>query len=244
MTPDLRFLYLGDKHRQALDVLNYGTELNRGFLTLIGKPGMGKTSLLFQYLEGLRDKARTVFMFQTDANPAELMRYLLADLGIDGKGMDLPEMQGGTESSPSGAKWKQAGGLFSSSTKRKIWMRRCLNPFGLLSNFETPWMKLMQIVLAGQPQLDEKLAQPSMAQLQQRVSFAIRIEPFTREEVDLYIDHRLWVAGYKGSPLFSVGGRTLIAERVRAFLGSLTTCAFAPCPMRGPRNEKPSTGKR
>ena len=52
VTPDLRFLYLGAKHRQALDVLNYGTELNRGFLTLIAKPGMGKTSLLFHYLEG------------------------------------------------------------------------------------------------------------------------------------------------------------------------------------------------
>src|ERR1019366_9397002 len=66
VTPDLRFLYLGSKHRQALDVLNYGTELNRGFLTLIAKPGMGKTSLLFHYLEGLREKARTVFLFQTD----------------------------------------------------------------------------------------------------------------------------------------------------------------------------------
>src|SRR5579862_1455313 len=53
VTPDLRFLYLGAKHQQALDVLNYGTELNRGFLTLIAKPGMGKTSLLFRYLGGL-----------------------------------------------------------------------------------------------------------------------------------------------------------------------------------------------
>src|SRR6202049_816262 len=90
VTPDLRFLYLGAKHRQALDVLNYGTELNRGFLTLIAKPGMGKTSLLFHYLEGLRDKARTVFLFQTDGDSTELMRYLLADLGLASKGLDLP----------------------------------------------------------------------------------------------------------------------------------------------------------
>ena len=84
---------------------------------------------------------------------------------------------------------------------------KVLESIRLLSNFETPWMKLMHIVLAGQPQLDERLAQPSMTQLRQRVSFAIRIEPFTREEVDLYIDHRLWIAGYKGSPLFSIGAR-------------------------------------
>src|SRR4029077_16381752 len=93
VTPDLRFLYLGAKHRQALDALNYGTELNRGFLTLIAKPGMGKNSLLFHYLEGLRDKARTVFLFQTDGDSNQLMRYLLADLGLDGKGMDLSEMR-------------------------------------------------------------------------------------------------------------------------------------------------------
>src|SRR5487761_455484 len=59
VTPDPRFLYLGPKHRQALTALTYGTELNRGFLTLIAKPGMGKTSLLFQYLDALRNNART-----------------------------------------------------------------------------------------------------------------------------------------------------------------------------------------
>ena len=82
----------------------------------------------------------------------------------------------------------------------------------LLSNFETPWMKLMQIVLAGQPQLAEKLAKPSMAQLRQRVSFSIRIEPLTGAEVDAYVDHRLWVAGYSGPSLFSAGAQTLLAE--------------------------------
>jgi hypothetical protein len=80
----LRFLYLGSKHRQALDVLNYGTEINRVFLSLIAKPGMGKTLLLFHYFEVLRDKARTVFLFQTDGDSTELLRYWLADLGLDG----------------------------------------------------------------------------------------------------------------------------------------------------------------
>src|ERR1700730_15334621 len=92
VTPDPRFLYLGPKHRQALTALTYGTELNRGFLTLIAQPGMGKTSLLFNYLEGLRDKARTVFLFQTDGDSRDLMSYMLSDLGLDGTGKDLPEM--------------------------------------------------------------------------------------------------------------------------------------------------------
>jgi general secretion pathway protein A len=225
VTPDLRFLYLGSKHRQALDVLNYGTELNRGFMTLIAKPGMGKTSVLFQFLEGLREKARTVFLFQTDCDSTELMRYVLADLGIDGKGMDLPEMRGVLSQVLMGE--MQAGRRFvlvideAQNLNEKV-----LESIRLLSNFETPWMKLMHIVLAGQPQLAELLAKPSMTQFQQRVSFAVRIEPFTREEVDLYIDHRLWVAGYKGLPLFSIGARTLIAERSEGIPRNINNICF------------------
>src|SRR5258708_11783471 len=64
VTPDPRFLYLGPKHKQAVAALNYGTELNRGFLTLIAQPGVGQPSMLFNYLQGLRSKARTVFLFQ------------------------------------------------------------------------------------------------------------------------------------------------------------------------------------
>jgi type II secretory pathway predicted ATPase ExeA len=229
VTPDLRFLYLGAKHRQALDALNFGTELNRGFLTLIAKPGMGKTSLLFQYLEGLRDTARTAFLFQTDCDSTELMRYLLAELGLDGKGMDLPEMRAVLSQVLLGE--MEAGRRFvlvideAQNLDEKV-----LESIRLLSNFETPWMKLMQIVLAGQPQLADRLAKPSMIQLRQRVSFAIRIEPFTREEVDLYIDHRLWVAGYKGSPLFSIGARTLLAERsegIPRIINNMCFCALS-----------------
>src|ERR1700686_962917 len=171
VTPDLRFLYLGAKHRKALDELNYGTELNRGFLTLIAKPGMGKTSLLFQYLEGLRHKARTVFLFQTDGDSTELMRYLLAELGVDGKGMDLPEMRAVLSQVLMGE--MEAGRRFvlvideAQNLDEKV-----LESIGLFSNFETPWMKLMQIVLAGEPQLAERLAKPSIEALRARNFFA------------------------------------------------------------------------
>lgn len=229
VTPDMRFLYLGAKHRQALDTLSYGTELNRGFLTLVARPGMGKTSLLFQYLESLRDKARTVFLFQTDCDSSGLLRYLLAELGIDGKGMDLPEMRSVLNRVLLGE--MEAGRKFvlvideAQNLDEKV-----LESVRLLSNFETPWMKLMHIVLAGQPQLGERLAKPSMAQLRQRVAFAIQIEPFTLEETNLYIDHRLWVAGHKSSPLFSMGARALIAEHSEGIprnINNLCFCAMS-----------------
>src|SRR6185312_12140572 len=225
VTPDLRFLYLGSKHRQALDVLNYGTELNRGFLTLIAKPGMGKTSLLFQYLEGLREKARTVFLCQTDCDSADFMRYLLADLGLDGSGMGLPAMR---------AMLSQVL-LHEMNNGRPFVLvideaqnldEKVLESIRLLSNFETPWMKLMQIVLAGQPQLADKLAQPSLAQLRQRISFSVRIDPFTREEVDQYVDHRLWVAGFKGTSLFTAGARELLAERSEGIPRTINNMCF------------------
>lgn len=225
VTPDPRFLYLGPKHRQALTALTYGTELNRGFLTLIAKPGMGKTSLLFQFLGAVRNNARTAFLFQTMSDARDLMRYLFADLGLDGTGKDLPEMhailnQVLMEEMRAGRR------LILVIDEAQNLDEKGLEFVRLLSNFETPWMKLMQIVLAGQPQLAEKLAQPSMAQLRQRVSFSIRIEPLTREEIDAYIDHRLWVAGYNGPSLFTVGARMLLAEHSEGIPRNISNLCF------------------
>jgi hypothetical protein len=93
VTPDPRFLYPGSTHQQALAALDYGTGTNRGFLTVIAKPGMGKTSSLFRFLECLRNKARTAFLFQTDGDSRDLLRYLLADLGLDGTGKHFPGMR-------------------------------------------------------------------------------------------------------------------------------------------------------
>ena len=226
VTPDPRFLYLGPKHRQALTALNFGTDMNRGFLTLIAPPGMGKTSLLFQFLESQRDKARTAFLFQTDGDSRDLMRHLLADLDLDSEGKDLPEMR--LILNQFLTREMNAGRPFilvideAQNLDEKV-----LESVRLLSNFETPWMKLMQIVLAGQPQLAERLAKPEMAQLRQRVSFSIRIEPLTREEVTAYVDHRLWVAGYKSSTLFSVGAQALLAEYSQGVPRNINNICFS-----------------
>jgi general secretion pathway protein A len=211
VTPDPRFLYLGAQYREALAALDYGTKNNRGFLALIAKPGMGKTSLLFQYLESLRENARTVFLFQTQGDSRDLMRYLLADLGVDGTGKDLPEMHSILNQVL--MEEMRAGRRFVLVIDEAQNLdERVLESIRLLSNFETPWAKLMHIVMAGQPELADLLARASMAQLRQRISFYIRIKPFTAEETDAYISHRLRVAGYQGPPLFTVGAQRLIAE--------------------------------
>src|SRR5438445_420495 len=92
VTPDPRFLYLSSAHREALASLFYGIETGRGFLALIAKPGMGKTTLLFQLLQKFRSSARTAFLFQTRCTSREFMRFLLSDLGYETDDQDLVRM--------------------------------------------------------------------------------------------------------------------------------------------------------
>lgn len=225
VTPDPRFLHMGPKHREAVASLLYGTESNRGFLALIAQPGMGKTSLLFQYLEYLRNRTRTAYIFQTDCDSREFLRYLLTDLGVDTTGKDLAAMHG--ELNGILLEEMRAGRRFILVIDEAQNLREnVLESVRLLSNFETPWMKLMQIVIAGQPQLAECLARPSMAQLRQRISSVIRLEPFTAEETNAYINHRLWVAGYSGPDLFTVGARLSIAECSGGIPRNINTLCF------------------
>jgi general secretion pathway protein A len=225
VTPDSRFLYLGPQHREALASLVYGTESNRGFLALIAKPGMGKTSLLYHFLGYLRDKARTAFVFRTDCDSREFIRHVLIDLGMEVAGMDLPAMHEALNRLLTDE--MRAGRRFvlvvdeAQNLEEKV-----LESIRLLSNFETPWMKLMQIVLAGQPQLADRLASPSMAQLRQRVSIVMRIEPFTPKEVDAYIDHRLWIGGCDRPSLFTADARKLIAEHSEGIPRNINNLCF------------------
>jgi type II secretory pathway predicted ATPase ExeA len=201
VTPDPRFLYLGASHREALASLFYGIKTGRGILALVAQPGMGKTTLLFRFLEHLRRSARTAFLFQTQCDSSGLLRYFLADLGIDAHGQDFVGMH------------EQLNELLlrESSAGRRVVLvideaqnldDHVLETARLLSDFETPSEKLLQIVLVGQSQLAEKLERPELAQLRQRIDILARLEPFSAGEVATYIDHRLRVAGYSGGRLF------------------------------------------
>ncbi len=236
-TPDNRFLYFGEQHREALASLMVGTENNRGFMAVIAQPGMGKTSLIYEYLERMRDKARTAFVFQTNCDSREFLRHILLDLGMDATGKDLPamhEMMNGVLAAEA-----QAGRRFILAIDEAQNLDdRTLESIRLLSNFETPWAKLMQIVLVGQPQLAKTLAKPSMLQLRQRISMIVRLEPFNFEETRNYINHRLGAAGYRGPSLFTVGARRLIAERSQGIPRNINNICFnamtIACAMRQP----------
>lgn len=212
VTPDPRYLYLSPTHREALASALYGITVGRGFTALIAKPGMGKTTILFHLLQKLQGSARTVFLFQTQSSPRDLLRSVLVDLGIEDDGGDLVQMQ---------AKMNQALLQHSTSGKRFVVVideaqnldESVLEVVRMLSNFETPREKLMQIVLAGQPQLAKRLASPSMEQLRQRVSIVARLMPLDVTETRAYIEHRLYVAGYESkTPLFTDRAFAMIAK--------------------------------
>jgi len=225
VTPDPRFLYLSRTHREALASLFYGVEMGRGFLALIAQPGMGKTTLLFHLLERLRESACTAFLFQTQCDSREFLRYLLADMGIDSHGHDLVQMH---------EQLNDALIRFKRADKRFVLVideaqnldDSVLETVRLLSDFETPSAKLMQIIISGQPQLAAKLARPSLIQLRQRVAILSRLEPFSPAETDRYIDARLNVAGYDGGPLFTSDARAIIAARGRGIPRNINNLCF------------------
>ena len=202
VTPDPKFLYLGAAHREALASLYYGIEAGRGFLGLIAKPGMGKTTLLFHLLEKFRSSARTAFIFQTQCTSREFMRFLLSELGYEGDTQDFVKMH--EEFNKRLLQEARAGNRFIVVIDEAQNLEpSVLETVRLLSDFETPRAKLLQIILAGQPELADKLASPSLAQLRQRVSIVNRIEPLPSWEIKHYIEHRLKIAGYEGEPMFT-----------------------------------------
>lgn len=196
-TPDPRFLYWNDAYRETLASLSYGIRERKGFIAMLGEAGTGKTTLLRKLLDDLGDDIVSVFLFNPNATFEEILEYTLSELGIAcPNGRKLAMLQRLNEFLL--AAYSEGRNTILLIDEAQDLDRDVLESLRLLSNLETSDDKILQIVLSGQPELAEKLADPSLRQLKQRIAVRCRLEPLREEELPNYLSARLAVAG--GSP--------------------------------------------
>jgi general secretion pathway protein A len=201
--PDPRYLFLNPQTREALEEMTYGIQARKGLILLTGEVGTGKTTLINCLLDSLRQKQMpTAFIFNSHLAVNHLFDFVLADFGVpsvsESKGNPLMRLN----------QWLieryRAG-----DTPVLIVDEAQGLPFDLLEeirlllNLENPHEKLLQIVLAGQPELEERLQRPDMRQFKQRITVRCRTAALTLEETHNYIGARLHIAGANGKPVFA-----------------------------------------
>lgn len=225
VSPDPRYLYFSPGHREALASLFYGIETGGGFLALLAEPGMGKTSLLLQLLERLKGSIRSAFLFQTQCDSRELLRYLLEALGIDSCGNDIVQLHARLIQFLLGetSRGKRVVVLIDEAQNLTD---ETLETVRLLSNFEASDRKLLQIVLSGQLELARRLKDPRLGQLSQRITVLTGLKRLPATETFSYIRHRLEIAGQQGPEIFTSSAINLIAERSQGIPRNINRVCF------------------
>lgn len=196
-TADPAFLYLSRKHREALAHMTFGVREQKGFVEITGDVGTGKTTICKTFLRQLHEATKTAFILQPTLSELQLLHAIVQDFGLNPMRTDRFNLvrqlnQFLLEQADLG---RNPVLIIDEAQNLSL---RVLEQIRLLSTIETDKVKLIQIILVGQPQLREKLASPALEQLRQRIGVRYHISPLEADEVPTYIDHRLRVAGSNG----------------------------------------------
>jgi general secretion pathway protein A len=203
VNPDPRFLFLTKQIEEALTGLMYGIQTRKGFITLTGEVGTGKTTLINRLLDWLHHRrARTAFLFNSRMNSSQLFDFILAEFDIQceskSKSQQLLKLNHWLLE-----RYRDGETVVLIIDEAQNLTYPVLEEIRLLTNLETSTEKLLQIVLSGQPELEEKLKLPQLRQLRQRIMLRCRTTPLSEEQTGEYIAERLRIAGASGDPIFS-----------------------------------------
>jgi general secretion pathway protein A len=213
IAPDPEFLFLSTSHREALASIMYGVDQRKGFITITGEVGVGKTSVLRYYLEQVdKENIKTVYIFNPNVSFEGLLKTIFQKMGFDPKTEDPTEMVNNFHLILID-RYKQGRNMALIIDEAQNMPIETLENLRMLSNLETSKEKLVQIVLVGQPEFEETLKRQELRQLKQRIAIKTTILPLTREESRAYIQHRLTKASLNGSKVFTQSAlRKIIAE--------------------------------
>jgi len=200
-TPNTKFLYLSDQHEGVLKTLLYGLECRIGFMLLTGEVGSGKTTIIRTLLNLTGNSIETCFIFNPLFNTLDLVRSINRDFGNDWETNSLQKQidvlnQYLLKINQEG---KTATLIIDESQNLSF---EALEMIRMLSNLETESDKLLNIILVGQPELEEKLAAKSLRQLSQRIQIHVKLKPLDYQQTSGYIQHRLNISGSKVAAYF------------------------------------------
>jgi general secretion pathway protein A len=205
VTPDPAFFYLFPSHREALAAILYGVEQRKGFVAIIGEVGVGKTTILRAFLDRLdRDRTKVIYLLNADVAFGDLLRSLLQEFGIVPEAETTFAMENQLHRFLI-EQFRQDRNVALIIDEAQNMPVQTMEGLRVLSNLETTTDKLLQIVFCGQPELEQKLAQPELRQLKQRIAVQARVAPLTPAESVCYIQHRLSTAGVAGTAVFDKG---------------------------------------
>jgi general secretion pathway protein A len=202
LTPDPQFLFLSEGHRTAIESLLYGIQQKEGFMVITGDIGTGKTTICRTLLERLDKNVKTAVIFNSFLTEEELLEAILRDFGFSSKGRTKRERIDALNKILIYflSRGKNAVLIIDEAQNLSI---PVLEQIRMLSNLETEKEKLLQIILFGQLELDQKLRSVELKQLNQRIAIRHYLQPLTPMETESYIYQRLMVAGSRGSITFS-----------------------------------------
>lgn len=194
LLPDPSFIYLSKSHKKALTYLDYGIRERSGFVLLTGEVGSGKTTLIRNLLDKHYEQVVLSKIFNTRVTSEQLLAMINDDFGLAVQGKDKVTMIRDLNEFLISQYARGTQPILIIDEAQNL-SAELLEEVRMLSNLETSTSKLLQIILVGQPELRTILAAPELRQLRQRININCHLQALNREEIELYIFHRLEVAG-------------------------------------------------